>query len=93
MRLKILLILLCIMVSGCTDEPDTWTKEVESKVVDISFVGSGGYGSPNAVRIWQLENGMMVTMCDWKQEDVCIGDVVVRYRSSKYKNRRWQKKK
>ena len=83
MRTMICLFIYLSLIGCCKNEEITWIKEIETKVIDISFVGVGGYGSPNVVRIWKLENGMKITMVDWKQEDVCVGDLVIRYRSSR----------
>ena len=77
-KIKIMLVLLVIFLSGC-DTKIRWEKVLETKVVDIKIVGVGGWGSPNTVRIWKLDNGMTVSMSGWKNEDVCVGDTVAKY--------------
>lgn len=94
-KIYIILMLLAITLLGCSTETE-WDEFIRAKVVSIEIVGVGGWGSPNAVRIWHLDNGMIITMSDWKNEDVCVGDTVAKYQavSGRYKGcKRWQKTK
>ena len=96
-KIYIILMLLAITLLGCSTETETeWDEFIRAKFISIEIVGVGGWGSPNAVRIWHLDNGMIVTMSDWKNEDVCVGDTVAKYQavSGRYKGwKQWQKTK
>ncbi len=84
-----------LLAIGCKEEiKPKWVKITEAKVIKIEIVGVGGWGSPNAVRVWRLDNGMTVSMYDWKNEDICVGDIVVKYRRvpSKWNKTMWRKK-
>ncbi len=78
---KICAVLLILFLGlGCSDDEEpVWEKIATAKVVKIEIEGVGGYGSPNAMRVWTLDNGMVVAMNHWKNEDVGIGDVVAKY--------------
>jgi len=75
-----MVMLLCVFIVGCGNEEARWERVVESKVVDIEIVGVGGFASPNSVRVWKLENGMKISMPGWKNEEVCIGDNVAKFK-------------
>ena len=76
------IVLFCILFVGCESNKEPkqakiWDAKIvlESKIIDIDFIGTGKY----LARVWKLENGMRVSMPDWKNEDACIGDIVVKW--------------
>lgn len=77
-------LLLLLLLNGCRSEPEI---PKITKVINIEIVAVGGFGNPNAIRIWHLEDGRIVSMGSWMHEDIAIGDYV--YYTARY--RRWQK--
>lgn len=93
-KTTIIILISVLFLTGCKEEERKWEKVVEAKVVKIEIVGVGGYGSPNSCRVWTLDNGMVISMNGWKNEEVAIGDTVVKYLqiTGCYKGRtRWRK--
>jgi hypothetical protein len=64
-------------------EKEEWKPTFTAKITKIEFVASGGWGSPNAVRIWRLDNGMAISMPDWKNNSFKEGDTVIQETKSK----------
>lgn len=91
-KIVCVVLLVLFLAGGCTDP--VWEKVVEAKVVKIEIIGIGGWGSPNGLRVWTLDNGMTVSMNHWRKEDVCIGDTVVKYKliTSGWERAIWRKK-
>lgn len=95
MKPIICIILLTFVLGGCKEKEAKWEKVIEAKVITIEIVGVGGWGSPNSCRVWRLDNGMTVSMSGWKNEDVAVGDSVVKYKQVVGPNKGrtiWQKK-
>jgi len=81
MKTKLLLVFFAVvLICGC--EPNVkekWEIMATAKIVSIEIVPVGGFFSPKAIRIWKLDNGMTVSMCDWQKEECCVGDTVIKY--------------
>ena len=83
-NLIVFLVLLVLM--GCNkEEPDTWTQVKVGTVTSIEFIGVGGYGSPDAMRIWRLDTGEAVSMYHWKRQEVAVGDKLVCFKNQRGK--------
>ncbi len=80
-KLVVVLVLFAFMASGCGTETEWEQVGANAEVVDIGIVGAGGWGTPNSIRIWTLSDGRMISMSGWKNEDICIGDTVVKYKA------------
>ena len=81
---KLVLLVVLLSLAGCRDkEADVWTQVGNGTVVSIKFVGVGGYGSPDAMRIWRLDTGEAISMYHWKRQEVAVGDKLACFRNEK----------
>ena len=81
-KLAVLLVLLAMV--GCSKkEPDVWARIKAGTVTSIEFIGVGGYGSPDAMRVWRLDTGEAISMYHWKRQEVAVGDKLVCFRNEK----------
>lgn len=81
MKKYLWLFTIILFFAGCSSKEEElkWKPQFTAKILKIEFVGAGGYGSPNAVRIWRLDNGMAISMSDWREANIKEGDVVTQY--------------
>ncbi len=84
------IVLLLMFLGGCGDKTEEkWKVIAEGKVVKIEIKGVGGWGSPNAIRVWTLEDGSVHSISSWRYSGVKVGDYIVVERSSKWSSIRY----
>ncbi len=83
---KLVVLLFLLVVIGCNErEPDVWARIKAGTVVSIEVIGVGGYGSPDAMRIWRLDTGEAISMYHWKRQEIAVGDKLVCFKNQKGK--------
>lgn len=71
-RIGIILMIL-LFIGGCENR---WETIAEGKVVKIEIKGVGGWGSPDAVRVWILEDGGVFSMSSYENVNVKVNDYI-----------------
>ena len=92
MKKVIVVLCLIVMLIGCKakEKITKWERVFgsETEVIDIKFLVTGN----SLYRIWELKNGMRITMSKWEvDEEIAIGDAIVRYKVVGRKRTEWRK--